>query len=358
MSNLQNQHTNTLRKTVAARFEEDKAPKSGLTQFFPRRTFLTDLIDVEVLRDSDTIAIDVERFTEGNHTKNSKSTEHTYRPPFFKENYDFNRDAVYMQSVANGILDSTNANQQIVENVLKSMRKSRGRIERAILKQQAQVLQTGTVTLESGDNIDFKRKAASMVDLGAGNYWNESGANPIEDIRTGLTFLRDEGGSSSSTANLIMRGVTLQDFLSNTTVKETANFRRISRLEISMPQFDDTSGLAFHGTFAAGDFEVLVWTYNEKYTDANGTKTYYLDENKTLLVPGDFEGFTGFGGLVTSRDITIEGQSVPAPVILETEFLVRPYYDPRTISSGLSLMSAPLVVPYTIDRLYTLQTRA
>jgi hypothetical protein len=43
------------------------------------------------------------------------------------------------------------------------------------------------------------------------------------------------------------------------------------------------------------------------------------------------------------------------PTVIEADYLLRPYYNERTIDSGIELTSRPLVVPTTIDKIYTLK---
>lgn len=350
-----NQHSTTILKRVIARFEEDRMVLEGMGGFFTRVTSPTLDVSVEVIRDSDPISTDVERFTEGNHNKVTRTAEKLYRPPYHKELYDFSRDEVYMTTVALGVLTSVQANRAISQNALKNVRKNRNKIERAILKQQADVLQTGVVTLTNGDNISYRRKASSMVDLGAGNYWDASGSDPIANISTGLTFLRDEGASSVGTAVLIMRTAGLNALLNNANIKEGVNFRRSNRTEITMPQLDGSRGMAMHGTLAAGDYQVQIWTYNQSYTNAAGTRTYYLNQNNAILLPEDFEGRMMFGGLPSMAPANIGGVNTMVPTVVETDYLLRSYGEERTISSVIELSSAPLAVPYTIDRMYTMQ---
>jgi hypothetical protein len=122
-----------------------------------------------------------------------------------------------------------------------------------------------------------------------------------------------------------------------------------------MPQFDGVSGFAFHGQVAAGDFAVNLWTYNEKYTDANGATQYYLAENKVVMMPDDFQGKTVYGGLPTMNKSNINGVPTAIPGIVEAKYLIRNYSDEKTMSSTIELTSAPLVVPFTIDKIYTIQ---
>jgi len=352
-------HSAKLTSKVVGVFEEMIPVKSGFSGWFPQETVGTLEVDVEVMRDSDLMAVDVVRFTEGNKNKYSKSSENKYIPPYFKEDYDLQRDAVYMNTIGNGVgMDNAQVNKVITQNAVKAIAKNRDKIVRAIRKQQADVLQTGIVSLSNGDNIDYRRKATSMVNVDtAGDYWSVSAtATPITDIRKGMTFLRNIGNSGGSSVNVVMRSAALEAFLATTQIKEQGVnvIQQIQRINIVMPQFDGVSGFAFHGQIAAGDFSVNLWTYNEKYTDAAGATQYYLDEGNVVMMPDDFQGKTIFGGLPTLN----ESNGFDTPGIVEADFLIRNYSDKKTISSTIELTSAPLVVPFTIDKIYTMKVLA
>ncbi|MFO0090016.1 MAG: major capsid protein [bacterium] len=358
------EHSNLLTQKVVGKFEEMTPVRTGFAGWFPEETSSSLLVSVEVQRDSDLIAVDVVRFTEGNKNKSSRLTEHLYQPPYFKEDYDFQRDQVYMNTIGNGVgLENPRVNRQIAENAVKGVSKNRDKVLRAIRKQQADVLQTGIVTLKNGDNIDFRRKAASMVNVstGGGVYWGTSAtATPITDIRKGLDFLRNVGNSGGSAVNVVMRSKALEALLATTQIKEQGpnTIQQIQRININMPQFDGVSGFAFHGQIAAGDFNVNLWTYNEKYTDENGATQYYLDEKYVVMMPDDFQGKTVFGALPTLNQTSIGGVTADVPGIVEAQYLIRSYSDKKTMSSTLELTSAPLVVPFTIDKIYTMQVFA
>lgn len=352
-------HSALLTKKVVGKFEEMIPVRTGFAGWFPEETTPTLEVDVEVQRDNDLIAVDVVRFTEGNKNKSTKLSEHKYIPPYFKEDYDFQRDQVYMNTIALGVgMESVQVNRMLALNAVKQVSKNRDKVIRAIRKQQADVLQTGIVSLSNGDNIDYRRKATSMVALSGGALWSApTTANPITDIRRGMDFLRNVGNSGGSAVNVIMRTAALEAFLSTTQVKEQGPnvIQQIQRININMPQFDGVSGFAFHGQIAAGDFNVNLWTYNEKYTDSNGATQYYLAENKVVMMPDDFQGKTVFGGLPTMNKGNVAGVATSLPGIVEAQYLIRSYSDEKTMSSTIELTSAPLVVPFTIDKIYTIQ---
>lgn len=356
-------HSSLVSKKIVGKFEEMIPVKAGFSGWFPEETTPTLEVDVEVQRDNDLIAVDVVRFTEGNKNKFSKITEKKYIPPFFKEDYDFQRDQVYMNTIALGVgMENVQVNAVITRNAFKNVSKNRDKIIRAIRKQQADVLQTGIVTVANGDNVDFKRKAASMVNVSTGGaYWSSaSTAKPLTDIRKGLDFLRNVGQSGGVATNVVMRSAAWEAMLASDEIKNQGPnvIQQIQRININMPQFDGVSGMAFQGQVAAGDFTVNIWTYNEKYTDANGDTQYYLAENLVVMIPDDFQGKTVFGGLPTMNTAMIGGIEVDVPAVVEANYLIRSYSDKKTLSSTIELTSAPLVIPFTIDKIYTMQVLA
>tara|TARA_R110000824_G_scaffold199520_3_gene383501 strand:+ start:385 stop:1464 length:1080 start_codon:yes stop_codon:yes gene_type:complete len=356
--NIQN-HSKFLASTIIDTFVEDKPVAAGLSGFFPRVTTPTIYVDLEIERDNDLIAVDVKRYTAGNKNKFSIATEKKFQPPFYQEEYDFQRDEVYMTTIALGAgLNNASVNQAIAQRALTNVRRMRNKIERALRKQYAEVMMTGIVELKSGDSIDFKRKAASLVDLGAAKYWTAGTSDPIDDFTNGGQFLRDEGSSGATVLNAIMRSPALSALLKNTAVKTELDSRRIDRGNIGSPEFSTAEGLAFHGQISSGDYLVNLWTYNEKYTNDAGATVYYMDGNKVVLLPEDFRGRTAFAGLPDMAMREVGGVSTEMPSVTEAEFLLRAYSDTKTKSSTIELTSAPLAVPVTIDRIYTMQVLA
>jgi len=313
-------HSALIASKVVGKFQEDIPVRAGFSGFFPSETTPMLHVDVEVERDNDLIAVDVMRFTEGNKNKFTRATEHKYVPPFYREDYDFARDEVYMTTAALGATNVSGANQAIAQNALKNVRKNRKKIERAIRKQQSEVLQTGIVLLKNGDSIDYRRKAASIVDLGAGNYWNQANGTPAIDFGKAMRFLRDVGNSTGQTINAVMRTAAMDALLQNDSFEVILDSRRMERARIDMPQFNEASGLAFHGQVAGGDFVINLWTYNEKYTDENGATKYYMEEENVVVLPSDFMGKTVFGGLPYMQNLSINGVTEKVPQVKEAQF--------------------------------------
>lgn len=360
MITIQN-HAQLIVSKLVATFKEVIPVRTGFASVFPEETTGTLDVDISVQRGTELIAVDVARFTESTMTKTSRSTEKKFRPPFFNIGYNFLRDEVFMSTVALGSTPNKTANKIIAKNAMTNVMENKKMIKRAIRKQQADVLQTGIVTLKNGDSIDYRRKAESMVDLGAAAYWSNPDSDILGQLQKAGRFLRDEGHSSVTTFNLILRGDALNALLGNTNeaFKSALDDRRVDRAKVSMPVFNEKTGMAFHGQISAGDFNVNILTYNESYKESeDGERIFYQDRENAIIIPDDFEGKTVYGALYDAMETKMDGKKVLAPVLRETDYLIRAHYDKATISSTIELHSAPLVVPFTIDRIYTLKVLA
>lgn len=350
-----NQHRIGITQTVVAKFSDDKEPKQGLSAFFPTKTTASKMISIEVERNLQTVAVDVQRCTDPVLNIFSNSTEKIFEPPYYNESFDFTACQRYDVTFAQGNNPTQVDAGMLIKDAMGKVKKLKNKILRAIELQRSQVLQTGVVVLKNGDSIDYKRKAESMVVLAGAAKWDAPGTStPMVDFKTGMDFLREEGLSGGSTINAIFGSTAFTNFMASTTVKEQAEWRKINRLDLNMPSFDKVTGMVFQGQFAAGDYIVNIWTYNEFYVHpVTGVKTKYILPNNVVMVAEDFEGLTQFAGVPAIMGDNVSGQYV-APK--EGEFYVRDVIDQISMAWDFIISSAPLVVPVSIDRIYTIKT--
>ena len=349
------EHGNLLTSKVVGKFKEVIPVRAGFSNVFPRETTRSYYVDIWVKRGSQKIAVDVEMFTEGSKTKSTRSTAKKFKPPFYKLGYSFSKDDVFIDAMQYNAFGSPEVNKMIAENALDSMTENRDMIERAIRKQQADILQTGIVTLQTGDSIDYKRKPESMPALTGGDLWSApTTATPIEDLKAGVKFLREVGHSGSSKMNCFMSELAFDNFIKTDEVKAYADFRRVERLDITMPVWNESTGMTFQGRVGAGALVIDIFTYNELYEESDSTTTqYYLDQNNIVILPDDFMGKTVFAALPSTREGSLMGTDAKLPSVIEAEYRVRSYFDSTTEDSGLELTSRPLVVPITIDKIFS-----
>lgn len=351
-----NQHRKHITQTLIRRFSDDRQPKQGLSAFFPTFTTSTKLLSIEIERNRQKVAVDVQRCTDPVRNIFSRSTEKIFQPPYYNEMFDFTACQRYEETFGQNNMPTKVDARLLLSDANSYLMALKNKILRAIELQRSQVLQSGIVKLKNGDSIDYKRKAESMKVLTGTAQWSNPDSNPMADVGVGMTFIREKGLSGGSSINAIFGSNALANFMSNKLVKEQADFRKINRIEIGMPQFNEVSGMVYHGQFATGDYAVNIWTYNETYEDpiTNETKPY-IDADNVVMVSDDFVGNTAFAGVPAILGDNVSGQYI-GPV--EGEFYIRDVIDQIKMSWDFIISSAPLVVPVSIDRIYTLKTVA
>jgi len=349
-----NQHRAAITQKAIARYTDEAPVRAGLSAFFPTQTSTAKQVSIEVERNRQLIAVDVQRSTDPNRNTFSKSTEKLFVPPYYNEAWDFTATDRYDDTFGVGASPSHQDAVNMITFASKRLTSMRAKIMRAIELQRAQAVTSGIVQLVNGDNIDYKRKSAAVGAVAGSGNWTASTGKPADDIATGCNFLREEGLSSVANVHCILGQDAFAAFMNNDQIKEKADFRRISRLELGMPQFDNVTGLVFHGQLATADYKVNIWTYNEFYEATNGDKTKYIEVDKMILIPDDFNGVTAYAGTpLIVRDAS--NAEYPAYIAQnEGEFTVNNCIDQVKKAHWFEIASAPLAVPVSIDRLYTL----
>lgn len=331
-------------KMLAAVLKERISPTAFLRSFFTTVESPTLEVAIEVQRGTERIAVDVQRGTEGNRNSFERSNEKIFIPPYYREYFDNHSLRLYDRLFGtNGMIDSA-IFSALLEEVAGKYQLLQDKIERAYELQCAQVLETGVVELKNGINIDFKRKAGSLADL-TGNPWTDDTKDPVEDVKNGCQWLRENGKSQGGIFNIIMGSKTKTAFDNNKKVIEKANLRRVDHLNISMPQRNSV-GATSHGQFAAGDYIVNLWTYPEIYEDATGQRKPYIHPKKFDLLPERPNLIMAFGAVPRLLNTNNAG-------VKRGAFVFGDYVDERQDAHIYDLKSAGVAVPIAIDQIYT-----
>lgn len=319
-----------------------------LRSFFPAEESTSKNVSIEVVRGFEKIAVDVTRGTDGNRNSFGKSTQKIFAPPYYREFFDLTELDLYDRLAGSGNINDEVFSQLAGESAEK-IAILQDKIERAYELQCAQVLQTGIILLNSGDNIDFKRKADSMVDLGAGNYWSGAAVDPNTSLEVGCKFIREKGKSRGAIVNAICGSEALAAFINNTVVKERGKIVQYA-LDMITPSQRDSQGASFHGEISVGAYRVRLWSYPEVYTNAAGDDVEYIDPKKVILLPEKPRFKMGFAAV---PQLLVEGS---APT--KGAYRVEEYIDARKKSHIMDIQSAAVAVPVAVDQIYTMQVLA
>jgi len=334
-------------RNVIDTYMQEISPTSFLRSFFPDSVSPTKLLSIEVVRMGEKIAVDVERGTEGNRNTFSKSTEKTFLPPLYEEYFDMTEldtyDALFNYPTISGA-----AYGRLVMDVARKTKALEDKIERAYELQASQVLTTGIVSLNAGINIDFKRKAASLVDPGAGNYFANN-IDPFALFQAGGTFLRSVGRSSGYVINAILGETAMADLLLNTKFLARQNqFHMV--LDVVAPPQRNSVGAVYHGRISAGPYSVDLWTYPQGYDNASGVFTPYIDPKKVIMLPQNPHFIAGFAAVPQLIDTGAQ------PFV--GKYLVQEFVDTRKAHRIIDIKSAGVMIPTAVDEIYTFKAVA
>ncbi len=346
-------------KAYMKKFKETISVPSFFKSFFKTKTYVTKTIGIEVQRGTEKIAVDVLRGMDGKRNSFSKSTEKEFMPPFYNEYFDATSLDRYDVAFGANPTASPTTIGYLASDVAEKYVQLMNKIERSKELQCSQVLETGVVELVNGTNIDYKRKAGSMVDLvGAGGYWTTTTTNIEAQLIAGGDFLRKTGKNASKEVNLALSGEAWVNLKKSDYFKNTANFNQVSLFDVKMPQAD-ASGAAFVGRITAGAYIVNVWVYDEGYINQSGTWTRYMDVTKAVMTPVRgtiFElAHAGVPAIIADKKNAEFSEYIAQ---LKAEYYLNNYIDPKRKAHIFEILSAPLAVPVTVDMIYTMKTKA
>jgi hypothetical protein len=334
-------------KKLVAVYKEMPVVKSFLRSLFRTSVSMTKEVSVAVQRGSEMVAVDVFRYSDGNRNSFDKSTERIIVPPFYHEWMSVSEHRLYDQvitALANG---DTMFFAQMTQETADDLVALQNKIERAIELQCAQVMDSGIVTLASGDNIDFKRKAASIVAYNAANDFSISTVDPRKVLEAGAVFIRQKGKSQGQYMNAILGATALTDLLNNPKIQGSSDLRDIQLGSLSIGMQTATGAVPV-GELSCGSYKVRLWSYPESY-DLSGTSTPYINDKKVIMFPDNPNFVMAYAAVPQ----LIKNGTIPQ----KGEYLVQEFLDEKRASHEVHIKSAVVAVPVAIDQLYTVTVK-
>jgi len=333
-------------------YRERNRPTPFLQSFFTSTTTGSLNVSIEVERGSERVAADVVRGTDGKRNTWTRTTQKLIQPPYYREFFDLTQLQMYdTLFVQNGAV-TTKVLDAIIRDGAERLEEVTDKIVRAKEVQASNVFVDGIVKLKSMDNIDFKRKSASIVDKGAGQYWATNGVNPFKDFAAGCKFLRITGKAMGGTFNAILGEGVLGDLFTNDVFLKRQDLKNMA-LDSVAPPTRDAIGSAYHGTITCGAYRVHLWSYPQYYDVVSGetvTSAQYIPDELVVLIP-------------VAPKFKMAHAAVPqlvepggAPEI--GEYIFNQKRDTWDATHLMDVKSAPVAIPTAIDQIYTLQAKA
>lgn len=329
-------------------YKQKTTPTGFLRSFFKDKESPTLEVSIEVQRNFEKIANPVVRGTDGNRNQFSRSTEKIFIPKYYREWFDATQLQLYDRLYgATEISDSMFA--AYINSVADHIVELQNKIERSQELQCAQVLETGIISLGDKLEIDYKRKAASLVAYAVGNNFADNTKNPFTVFETGCTFLRQVGKATGGKFIAIMGSDALSALLANTIFTSRQNLFNMALDSVNAPLMK-MEGCTYHGTLTAGSYKVELWAYPQYYDNGAGTSTAYVNPKKITIIPEAPRFVMAYGAVPQ----LIEPNTPPRM----GKFIVSEYLDKRGKARIVDLESCCLAVPVGVDQMYTVQVLA
>jgi len=332
-------------KSLVSVYREKISVTSFLRSFFEPIEVMTKEVSIAVQRGTEKVAVDVVTYSDGNRNSFDKSSEKIFIPPFYHEYLTANDHRLYDQVVTALSQGNTTFFAEMTAELAEDLMTLQNKIERAVEVQCSQVLQTGVLTLNSKTDIDFNRKAASIVAYNIANDFSVGTVDPRIVLENGCNFIRQQGKSQGGTYNAILGSEALNELINNTLIKESQDLRNVDLGTIREPQRNSVGG-TLHGQLSCGSYKVNLWTYPEFYDNASGTSTSYIDAKKVILLPENPK----FKLVSAAVPQLIEDGRVPQ----NGAYLVQEFMDRKKTAHEVHIKSAQVVIPVAIDQIYTI----
>lgn len=345
-----------LTKKVVEVYREMLAPTAFLRSYFQTKESTAKFISILILRGTEKVAEDVVRGSEGNRNTYSIDTEKDYLPGYYREFLEATDLSFYERLLnSNNTVDAVEFSEWVDEMALK-IAGLQDKIERALEQKCSEVLETGVVILKNGVNIDMHRKAASIVDKGAGNYWATAAINPLKDLEAGGIFLRTKGKVSGGLQHALMGEDAYSDFINNPIVQAIADVRNFHHADLREPQRNAVGG-NMQGTYAYGSYKWLIWTYPEYFDTETQENIQYLNPKKVVILPEAPRFTLAFAGIPQIMDDEKEtriGMFTPR----KAAFHIGEYKDQRKKSHVFDVAAAACPILTAVDQVYTVKVVA
>jgi len=354
-------------RTMLEAFKQKKAPTMFLSGFFktpPRNIVRSREVVIDVKRNKESIAVDVIRGTGGRFNLNKRFTTKKYEPPVYDEYSSIYEEEGNDRLPGQTEYDTMDYVAKFIAKATDDQVEHQEKILRAIEKQAADVLFTGTVPLINNDTIDYQQKATHNFQVGTS--WSDEGAPALGDLSDATELNREDGKLDSDIA--IFGKTALKNFLNNTEVLEKGDLRRINRMDI-IPPVMNTSGATFHGQVTAGSYNLQIWSYPQVYEvpigfslPNEGELVPYVPENLVCVIGSNIRMdlvFAGIPNIVRRVDPRLEAFGIPGvPINIPIDFNPYMLLDERAISLEAGVRSAPLCIPTQIDGYCVIDTVA
>ena len=352
------------KRLIKSYMEEATAPMF-LSGFFksPASNFHTsELVEIDVMRDDEDVAVVVQDLTVGARANEStKYTNKGFTPPIYDEEGTITAfDQMKRQPGVDPFKDPGYAANAMSE-AFRIFSKLERKIRRAIEWQSSQVLQTGTLDLTDGAGaslytLDFKPQTTHVVTTSVAWATDGTTGNPLADLEALATVVRRDGKKRPT--KIILGASAYQRLLANDDVKNRLDNRAMDLGTIA-PEVRG-EGASFQGWLWIGHYRFELWMYDGFFKHPQtGVPTPYVDDEKLIMLSDGGRLDLTFGAIPILRTPTAPAMSfLPGRMSSSDRGLdltTNAWFTPDGKHLKVSAGTRPLTIPTAIDTFASLK---
>jgi hypothetical protein len=359
--------SNATTKVMLASYKEEREPIGFLAGQFrvPRNGIhSSEKVEIDIKRNGRKIAIAVQDLSTGARMNAQELfTNKELSPAVLREKTVINAFSLLKRSEGEIPYDNPDFRGKALKKAMEAGSDMNDKIQRTVELQAAQILQTGTITLndENGDamyQISFSPKTSHFPQVSVD--WTSSSSTKINDILSLCNQIKADG---KYTPDLLEMGETAYELF----IQDEAILKRLDNTRIEgngvVPLQRLGNGGIYRGIIEIGSYKLDVWTYPELYEDPEtGTDTKYLSDRNVIVraSAGRLDATFGLIPKIGGRD-----PRLPAGLfqrVSSREDMVDIQFWAKILGNGdgleVEVGTRPLLIPTAIDTFGCLNTVA
>lgn len=312
-------------------------PKYLLDTYFPNELRQeTEEIHVDVEAKKFRLSPFVSPLVEGQIVESLGVTTNVIKPAYIKDKRQWNPNRAFKRRIGEAIGGSMSPEARQAAALRADMEDQISMLNNRLEWMAAKLLTTGSVTI-SGDKypttvVNFNRTSTHTVTLTGGSKWDQTGTNPVTDLRTWSELVFADSGSMPT--KVTMESSAWGAFSNNAEVKARLDLYRTAA---ALPTLSNDVPIVTGGQFMGRIEYFDIFVYSGSYHDDTLTSQKFLPTGTVIMASPDLEGTRAFGAI---RDVD--------------NLNAVPYYAKSWVTQDpsirwLLMQSAPLLIPFRPD---------
>lgn len=272
-------------RTMIPMLEEAKPANSFLRDrfFSDVRAFDTKKVEIDIWKGKRRMAPYVHPKIGGKTVDRQGFRVDEFEPPEVSPDMITTAEDIMNRAPGENVYGAMSPEERAAEQLGRDLAELDGMITRREEQQAAQALFQGKVLVE-GDGYDEEinywptvQADQPFTDLTAGSYWNESGSDPLVDLRTARrTIIQDSGVSP---IDAVLGQNVVDALMNNDSFTKQLDTRRIDMGIIDPANLPN--GVTYWGYLKGPGLD--LWTYDEWYLDENGDEQPMVPVDRVLV---------------------------------------------------------------------------